>query len=156
MQMHMPLVKCEEAFNLFVVEGAWKVERGCEMRFRCAHNRCPSPPLNSNHQPLPLYPTPGLTSCSQSPTLCLIPCLLPPVSHPASCPLHQVLESSSSRPLAAQPILDLRGPQARLITNLEHLNMPVSVAGLFLPLSLSLELRGQTGQNMCKLKQLGR
>lgn len=37
----------------------------------------------------------------------------------------EVLAGAPSKPLAAQPILDMRGPQARLITNMEHLNVQV-------------------------------
>ncbi|KAJ9505867.1 hypothetical protein QJQ45_027951 [Haematococcus lacustris] len=35
----------------------------------------------------------------------------------------QVLQEAPTKPLAAQPILDMRGPQTRLITNMDHLNM---------------------------------
>lgn len=37
----------------------------------------------------------------------------------------EVVAEAADKPLAAQPILDLRGPQARLISNLEHLNVEV-------------------------------
>lgn len=35
----------------------------------------------------------------------------------------EVLEQAADRPMAAQPILDMRGPQARIITNLEHMDV---------------------------------
>ena len=61
-----------------------------------------------------------------------------------------VRETSELRPeavLAAQPILDMRGPQVRLVTNLAHLNVKVRSTSLSMG-----ELRSQIGDSSGALR----